>query len=88
MQTSKQRNSEKDYRRKVLEQRRGVAVFDEKYKYGEKDYYLTTWVLPQISRFRKLLSVIGEERLNNTKILELGAESGHISSFICNNFKP
>jgi len=86
-QTKKQKLSEISYRKRVLEQRLRKRTFDTGYKYGNSEYYIKKWILPQLSKLKEILNTIGLEKLNNSSILEIGAESGHISSYLCNTFK-
>ena len=87
IQTKKQKEAEINYRRKVLEQRLGRKIFDKNYKYGNTNFYISDWILPQLVNIKEILNEIAIEKLNSKIVLELGAESGHASSFICNNFK-
>jgi hypothetical protein len=86
LQTKDQKQAEISYRRKALEQRLGIKNFNHSYKFGEKEFYINNWVVPQIARFKKILAGVQQRKLEDVNTLEIGAESGHLSAYLANHF--
>ncbi len=79
-QTRNQREAEKSYRRKLVEQQ----VLDKKFYFPDHkrniDELIKNWIKPQLEDLEKILS-----RLNlpaNCRILEIGSENSHCSTFL------
>ena len=83
-QTKAQKKAEQVFRRKELDQRLNRMVSFPDYASCNVSYYLDKWVKQQLVVLEEFLSPGVREKIAGGRILELGAESGHISAFLRN----
>ena len=87
-QSEAEKKAERVYRKKMLDQRLQKNVSFPGYVYGGAEYYIENWVKQQLLVLEEFLLPSVREKLSGGKILELGAESGHISAYFRNTFEP